>query len=267
MSKNRRKHPRVRARGLAAHLRTQRGRAPCVVENVSMGGIFVRTDRLEEVGADIFVDIVKPGWKKQLTIAARITSRVDAIDGRISKRMPGMGVQFTQLDEKQHERLASLLRELGAPDETAEVTLAEESTELELRALELEEQRDELLDPQPEPQWSPQSLVEEAIAGALREAALPPPGPVELAEEAPPPRSRPPPPAARASAPPPVAPAPAPAAVSSDESARLMTQLRGMAMQLSDLQQQLSQRDLEIERLKEELETTKSALERALRRN
>ena len=71
MAKNRRQHPRVRARGVAAHLRTQRGRSQCQVENVSMGGIFVRTDRLEEVGAEIFVDIVKPGWKRQLTIPSR----------------------------------------------------------------------------------------------------------------------------------------------------------------------------------------------------
>ena len=33
-----------------------------------MGGLFVRTDRLEEVGTEIFVDLVKPGWKRQLTL-------------------------------------------------------------------------------------------------------------------------------------------------------------------------------------------------------
>src|ERR1700687_2818021 len=113
MAKNRRRHPRVRARGVAAHLRTEQGRSACQVENVSMGGIFVRTDRLEEVGTEIFIDLVKPGWKRQLTLNARITSRVDAVDGRLSKRMPGMGLQFLRLDDKQHDRLQSLLRELG----------------------------------------------------------------------------------------------------------------------------------------------------------
>ncbi|MGZ6143768.1 MAG: PilZ domain-containing protein, partial [Myxococcales bacterium] len=44
MASNRRRFPRVRARGVAAHLRTEHGRAACQVENVSLGGLFVRTD-------------------------------------------------------------------------------------------------------------------------------------------------------------------------------------------------------------------------------
>src|SRR6267142_992893 len=138
MAKNQRRHPRVRARGVAAHLRTERGRTAAQVENISMGGLFVRTDRLEEVGVEIFVDLVKPGWKRQLTLNARITSRLDAVDGRLSRRMPGMGIQFLKLDDKQHDRLVSLLRELGAPEEDLQVTLNEEATELELRALDLD---------------------------------------------------------------------------------------------------------------------------------
>jgi len=50
--------------------------------------------------------------------------------------MPGMGIQFLPLDERQQDRLRSLLRELGAPDEDLEVTLPDESAEQELRALE-----------------------------------------------------------------------------------------------------------------------------------
>src|SRR4051812_49184647 len=227
MAKNQRRFPRVRARGVAAHLRTEHGRTACQVENVSMGGIFVRTDRLEEVGAEIFVDLVSPGWKKQLSLSARITTRIDALDSRISKRMPGMGLQFIQLDDKQHDRLASLLRELGAPEEDLQITLDEDSTELELRALELESERyEEPLDPQPQPVWQQvqmaaadtsalHSLVDD-IEGVLRDANLPPPGPVFLDPE------------------------PAPARVSSGTlaadpglEARLMMQIRGLVMQLS----------------------------------
>src|SRR5205807_5086376 len=129
MASNRRRWPRVRARGVAAHLRTQRGRNACQVENVSLGGLFVRTDRLEEVGAEILVDLVRPGWKRQLTLAARVTSRVDSLEGRLSKRMPGLGMQFVRLDDKQHDRLRQLLRELGAPEEEPEVTLPDEEAE------------------------------------------------------------------------------------------------------------------------------------------
>ena len=287
MSSNRRRHTRVRARGVAAHLRSQSGRTACQVENVSMGGIFVRTDRLEEVGAELFVDLVKPGWKRQLTLHARITSRVDALDGRLSRRMPGLGIQFLRLDENQHDRLRSLLRELGAPEEDLEVTLPEESAEEELRALDLEAvsaQTAKPLDSQPQPLWqqvqmvkeeatssgrkeahkaalaweAPQSLVDD-IEGALRDANFAPPGPVVLAPEKP-----------RPAAPPSPAPVAARAperdgAGAAADNARLMLQIRGLVMQLSETQQQLFRREQEIEQLKSDLETLRSALERSVR--
>jgi Tfp pilus assembly protein PilZ len=283
MAQNRRRHTRVRARGVAAHLRTKLGRSAAQVENVSMGGLFVRTDRLEEVGTELFVDLVKPGWKRQLTLNARITSRVDAVDGRISKRMPGMGIQFVRLDDKQHDRLASLLRELGAPEEDLQITLPEEHVEHELRALEFDTSgAPEPLDPQPQPLWQQVQMVEteraapggrragqvpslvDDIEGALRDANLPAPGPVELEDR----------PFAATRAPdsssaldfgraPESIRAPAPDA---SAEARLMLQIRGLVMQLSEAQQQLSLRDLEIERLKDELDTVRSALERSVRK-
>ena len=134
-----------------------------------MGGLFVRTDRLEEVGVEILVDLVKPGWKRLLTVSGRITSRVDALDGRLSRRMPGMGIQFLRLDEKQRDRLQSLLRELGAPEEDLEVTLPDDSAEEELRALELRAldleavsaETSEPLDPEPQPLWQQVQMVKE----------------------------------------------------------------------------------------------------------
>lgn len=215
-----------------------------------MGGIFVRTDRLEEVGSQIFVDLVKPGWKRQLTVTARITSRVDAIDSRLSNRMPGMGLQFIGLDEKQRARLLSLLRELGAPEEDLQVTLPGDGAQGEAQT---PAPHAEPLDPQPQPPWQRArteesesrvpSLVED-IEGALREANLPAPGPVQLQEPPKPPKHVP----------------------DTSMEAKLMLQIRGLVMQLSDAQQQLSQRDLEIERLKGELETIRGALERSMRK-
>ena len=124
----------MRAQGLAAHLRTDTGRMQCLVENISLGGMFVRTDKLEQVGTDVAVLLVKPGWKKQLTLTARITSRIDGLAGQV-KRIPGMGLQFTAMDGDCHERLRSLLRQLGAPDEQAGVVVEDDSVEVELRAL------------------------------------------------------------------------------------------------------------------------------------
>ena len=134
MEPNRRRYPRVRAQGLAAHLRSDRGGVQCVVENISLGGLFLRTDRLEEVGTNVSLLLVKPGWKKQLTLTARVTSRIDALAGQ-ARRVPGLGLQFTDVDGDCHERLRSLLRQLGAPEARPEITLPDNSVEVELRAL------------------------------------------------------------------------------------------------------------------------------------
>ena len=138
MEPNRRRYPRVRAQGLAAHLRSERGRAQCVVENISLGGLFLRTDQLEDVGTKVSLLLVKPGWKKQLTLSARVTSRIDALAGQ-ARRVPGLGLQFTEMDGDCHERLRALLRQLGAPEAQPEITLPDDSVEVELRALDPEE--------------------------------------------------------------------------------------------------------------------------------
>jgi Tfp pilus assembly protein PilZ len=253
MPANRRKHPRVHARALSAHLRSLEGRRRCLVENVSLGGIFVRTDQLEEVGTELFVDLLRPGWKKMLTVLARTTSRVDVIDGRASRRTPGMGLQFVRLDEKQHERMRALLTELGARDDEADLTIAiddgptlGDEAEAELRALGSSEP------PVPlpaggQPLSQQVHLVSEAIEGELKDAYLPPPAPLAV-EEARVPRLR-----------------RDPSRLTAEESERLQTQLRGLSMQLSDAQQQLALREGEIERLREELELTREALRRAQR--
>jgi Tfp pilus assembly protein PilZ len=240
---------------MAAHLHTPRGRTPCLVENVSLGGLFVRTDRLEEVGTEVAVDLVKPGWKKRLSVEARVTSRIDALDGR--KRMPGLGMQFVRVDVAQHERLRSMMRELGAPDEEADVTLPEESTEAELRELGVPDA--EPLEPHPQPLWQQVQLVEESIAQAVEDVAPPPPLTLAPALPAEPADL-----SARSSLPARNAPL-RPAAAGDDQVGRLQIQLRGLVMQLSDAQHQIAQRDAEIERLREELSAAQAALERALR--
>jgi Tfp pilus assembly protein PilZ len=266
MARNRRKHPRVRARGVAAHLRTEKGRSPAVVENISAGGIFVRTDRLEPVGTEIFVDLVKPGWKRALTLAAKVTSRVDAIEGRLTGRPPGMGMQFLRVDDKQFARLRVLLRELGAPDPGEGVTLPDEGAEEELRKLDAES-TDPINRPPPLPSpWQQVQMVEEAIEGALREANLPPPGPIQLEEEQKPPPPVPPRPL-RQEPPPPLPEAPPPGGQPTQADVeRLMVQIKGLVLQLSEAQQQIALRDAQIDKMRQELDIIRSALSRAVRK-
>jgi Tfp pilus assembly protein PilZ len=233
---------------VAAHLRTDKGRTPATVENVSAGGLFVRTDELQQVGAEIFVDLVKPGWKRALTLRARVTSRVDAIEGRLAHRAPGMGLQFQQVDDRQFQRLRSLLRELGAPDPGEGITLPDEAAEEELRKLEVTAA--EPIDPQPQPAWQQVQQVEDAIEGALREANIPPPPPLDF-NPSPSPSS--------------LEPKPSPSS-EPPQLDKLMLQIKGLVMQLSDAHQQIAQRDAQIEKLKSELDIIRSALTRAVRK-
>ena len=113
MTDNRRKHPRVRAPGLAAHLRGPLGRTPCQVENLSIGGLYVRTDQVLDVGTQLEVDLVKPGWKRAVSFFVRVTSRIDPLAGRFAKMTPGMGLQFFgKMDDEHGEWLRAILREL-----------------------------------------------------------------------------------------------------------------------------------------------------------
>jgi type IV pilus assembly protein PilZ len=256
MARNRRKHARVRARNVGAQLLTAHGRISAQVENISRGGVFVRTDRPLEVGSDVLVELVRPGLRRALTLAARVTSRIDATEGRLSRRMPGMGMQFVSLDARQDERLLELLHELGAPNDEAEVTLADDATEQELQALVLDDSP-VALDPDP-PEQSPQ-ITPSPVRGGVK-FELPRHLADDLAgilDEFDPPRSQPPPPPS-----PPEEPQRPPAAAAAPEetlSQRLMVQIRGLVMQLADAQQQISQRDLEVERMREELENTREA--------
>jgi type IV pilus assembly protein PilZ len=275
MARNRRKHARVRARNVGAQLLTAHGRISAQLENISRGGAFVRTERPLEVGSDVLVELTRPGLRRALTLAARVTSRIDATEGRLSRRMPGMGMQFVSLDARQSERLSELMHDLGAPNDDAEVTLADDATEQELQALVLDD--------------SPVPLVPDAPAPAPA-PSRPPPPPVRggvkfelprhladdiasvLGDASPEPRKTQPPPP------------PEPQSEAEETQAqRLMVQIRGLVMQLADAQQALSQRDLEVERMREELENArdvrdseilrlrkdlenaKAALERALR--
>src|SRR5437868_11307980 len=113
--RNRRKNPRVRARGMAVHVNAAGKRHACHVENISMGGLFVRTDDLLDVGTIVRIDMVRPGWKKLLQLGGRIVTRNDAASAAANKALPGMGVEFTGLTAEQRERLQKLLADLGLP--------------------------------------------------------------------------------------------------------------------------------------------------------
>lgn len=112
---NRRKHQRVRATGVATHLRASAGTAldACVVEDISAGGMLVRSDRKLPVGSPVTLTLVRSGMKKALQLTGTVVGRREAAEGRGPS---GLRIAFNPLPKETMTRLAHLLRELGAND-------------------------------------------------------------------------------------------------------------------------------------------------------
>src|SRR4051794_9962895 len=65
--RNRRRHVRVEARGLAGHLQSRDGSTPGLpVANISMGGLFVRSATAFAPGTPVMLQIVRPGLKRAI---------------------------------------------------------------------------------------------------------------------------------------------------------------------------------------------------------
>ena len=120
-TQNRRRHRRAHAKGIAAHLQMDRGLTPCLVEDISTGGLFIRTARVLPLGMAVSMSLVRPGMKGAL----RLTGRVANISGPNTpgrKGQPGMGIQLDTLPGATTASLEQLLKELGV--ETAELAAA-----------------------------------------------------------------------------------------------------------------------------------------------
>ncbi len=115
--RNERKHRRVRARSVTAHLHAGELQIVCEVENVSRGGVFVRTDELLSVGAKVQLDFVRPGGKRVLSLPGWVANALKPDRAAFLGRKRGMGICFEAIqDAELEERLDRFLRELaGGP--------------------------------------------------------------------------------------------------------------------------------------------------------
>ncbi len=97
--------------GVAVHLSANGKRIPSTVENISRSGLFARTDDDVREGTQLRIDVVRPGWRQALTLGGWVVRRADwqVFQGR---SVPGVGVQFNQLDEQLEARLQQALTEL-----------------------------------------------------------------------------------------------------------------------------------------------------------
>src|SRR5207237_1425043 len=70
--KEKRKNARVRPRGVVAHVRAPTASFACQVENLSAGGLFLRTDQQLPRGTPLQLDLVKPGGRRTLHLSAAV---------------------------------------------------------------------------------------------------------------------------------------------------------------------------------------------------
>jgi uncharacterized protein (TIGR02266 family) len=116
--KDKRRHSRVKPRGVVAHVRSADRSFACQVENLSAGGLFLRTDQFFPKGSRVEVDLVRPGARRPLRVAGRIVGTISPEEAVSQRFIPGLGVEFSELAEDDAKSLESLLGALGVrPDE------------------------------------------------------------------------------------------------------------------------------------------------------
>jgi hypothetical protein len=110
MSRRRRHYSRVRAQSLVAHLHLD-GKlvGGGAVENISAGGLLVRTGQQLPSGAALQLDLVRPGMKKPFRLPGFV---VEHSGGQGGVR-PAMRIRFDLSADSSASRLHVLLGELG----------------------------------------------------------------------------------------------------------------------------------------------------------
>lgn len=125
-SRDKRRYPRVQAKNVSAHLNVADQSSPCVIQNISAGGIFIETSDALPVGMPVAVNLARPGWTKVLRLSGRV---VWALAERTAARKgttPGMRIKFDALTKGCASELMALLEALGAPSSPAPNVIGQE---------------------------------------------------------------------------------------------------------------------------------------------
>ena len=106
---NRRRLTRVKAPKVVAQLGAKGALLDCTVENISVGGAFLRAGKPLAVGTVVQLTLMSPGTRRAPSLKATVRSALTA------PGMSGMGVQFEPPQGEDVERLLALLQGLGVP--------------------------------------------------------------------------------------------------------------------------------------------------------
>ena len=111
-----RRYRRVEAKGVAAHVDADEELDDCNIENISVGGLFIRTHTAMPIGMPVRVDLVSPALKNSLVVSGRVVSVVTEEESEKQDISPGVGIEFDPLPHETEKRLHALLRDLGLQD-------------------------------------------------------------------------------------------------------------------------------------------------------
>jgi Tfp pilus assembly protein PilZ len=112
---DKRRYPRVQARNVSAHLNVADKSSPCVIQNISAGGVFIETREALPVGMPVAVNLARPGWARVLKVTGRVVWALAEKTAARKGTLPGMRIKFDPLSKEAANRLSDLLAELGAP--------------------------------------------------------------------------------------------------------------------------------------------------------
>lgn len=104
------------AKGVAATIDANEALDDCNIENISQGGLFIRTTAPMPIGMPVRVDLTKPGLKSSLQVSGRVVSVVTAGEAERQEIAPGVGIEFDPMPFETEKRLHALLKELGLKD-------------------------------------------------------------------------------------------------------------------------------------------------------
>jgi hypothetical protein len=111
-----RRHTRVEAKQVTGQVKTNDRAAPCNIENISAGGLFIRTATPMPIGLPVIVDMSGPGIEDGLRASGRVVSVISTAEAAQHGCASGVGIEFDPLPGPTERKLHVLLRELGLRD-------------------------------------------------------------------------------------------------------------------------------------------------------
>jgi len=103
------------AKGVAARIDANERLGTCNIENISVGGVFIRTPTAMPIGMPVRVDLTKRGVAS-LQLSGRVVSVVSEAEAKRQDIVPGVGIEFDAMPHATEKQLHALLRELGLKD-------------------------------------------------------------------------------------------------------------------------------------------------------